>query len=663
VQLLGPRLAPLTLDPAQGCWRGTIIKHRPAPGQDLTSALQHEPRVVRIMTELEGEQRTRGLLAGLEHEDRLPLWAERLVCVLLCYCFRNEKSMKKYCVSEFVVMTLALTSAIIFCDLCRAAGPSATAIPSLELFKLDETLRQAGASATELAKFELWARERSPADFAWLENYIRESPSSFVRSLRRELKDEGAPAPPAIFPKAGPVMTCDALHSLSIPDTTIDLTTVAASDGSCRVTATVIHPPADNHIKVFIALPTKVWNGRFMGTGGSGYAGGSIDSLDMPATKGYAVGATDTGNEKGTASVALNAHGKPAWQRMRDNAYIGIHDMTVVGKALTTAFYDKAPRYAYFFGGSTGGRQALTEAQRYPKDYDGVLALSPALARDRYVPAQLWPQVVMHEANNFLSREKREAATTAAVKACDGADGVVDGVIDDPMRCLYDPAALVGTKVGQSTFTATDARIIREIWEGPKAHDGGFLWWGPTPGTDLSTLADTGGIPLMGRPSEEGLDWFRYFLVLDPKWDWKTLTRGEFELLFQQSIQEHASVYGGDDPNLTDFRDRGGKLLVVHGFADNVVPPQATIAYYNNVLQRMGGPHESVGFIRLFLVPGADHVYATPVPTPSFGAVFEALRQWVEQGSAPGSLLAELIGDDGKLVRTRPLFPYPQVTR
>ena len=154
--------------------------------------------------------------------------------------------------------------------------------------------------------------------------------------------------------------------------------------------------------------------------------------------------------------------------------------MTVTGKAIVQSYYGKSARYSYFVGGSTGGRQALTEAQRYPQDYDGILALYPAIARDRYVPAQLWPQILMHEENDFLPRNKLDAATAAAVKACDAVDGVVDGVIGDPMRCEYDPASLIGTKIGDGSFTAQDSRIIQGIWEGPKGHDGRFLWWGPT---------------------------------------------------------------------------------------------------------------------------------------------------------------------------------------
>jgi hypothetical protein len=522
----------------------------------------------------------------------------------------------------------------------------------------EQLLRDAGASKAELAMFENWVSGISTDDLAKLGEYVQKDPSHVLKLLNRDIREEQAPAPHPVFDAALPVMSCDALRHLAIPDVTVDSTTIARSDGSCRVTATVIHPPADNHIKVFIALPSKSWNGRFMGTGGGGYAGGSIENLDAPARKGFAVGATDTGNPEGTANFAIGSNGQPAWQRMRDNAYLGIHDMTVVGKALAGAFYGKTPRYSYFVGGSTGGRQALTEAQRYPKDYDGILALYPAIARDRYVPAQVWPQILMNEAGDFLPRAKLQAATAAAVKACGSADGIVAGIIDDPVRCRYDPEELVGSKVGDGTFTATDARIIRSIWQGPRSHDGGFLWWGPTPGTDLSNFADTSGSPPTGRPCKEGLDWFRYFLLLDPQWDWRNLTRQQFELLFAQSIQEYAGTYGGDDPDLTGFRAHGGKLLIVHGWADQFVPAQKSVAYYQAVEHLMGGAGPTGEFLRLFLVPGANHGFSTSVPAPSNAAMRDALIQWVEQGRAPQQLLAELYSDRGALVQSRTLFPY-----
>lgn len=526
-----------------------------------------------------------------------------------------------------------------------------------------EALRHAGASDAELSRMEQVLKEVSPADCAEYETYIQTHPSDELRQLRREIREEQAPAPAAIYQGAKPTVTCEFLRTVAIPDGRVDSATVDAINGLCHVTATVTHPPSDNHITIWIDLPITNWNGRFMGTGGGGYAGGFKSNLRIYVKKGFVSGATDTGNPDGTANFALLSDGKPAWERMRDNAYIGIHDMTVVGKDLTTAFYGKAPRYSYFFGGSTGGRQALTESQRYPKDYDGILALYPAIARDRYVPAQLWPQIVMHEANDYLSKEKRDAATAAAIKACDNLDGIADGIIDDPTRCHYDPAALVGAKIGDSTFTETDARLVREIWDGPRAHDATRIWWGPTRGTDLSTLANTNGVPLDGDPCGEGLDWFRFFLMLDANWNWKTLTRGSFELLMAQSAQEYSSIYGGDDPDLGGFKDRGGKLLIVHGLADNIVPPQESIAYLENVWRHMGRSEKSSRFVRLFLVPAGDHGFGNSVPSPSNAEMLHALLLWVEHGAAPQKLNLTLYGNGLSPVRTRPTFPYPAVAK
>ena len=164
------------------------------------------------------------------------------------------------------------------------------------------------------------------------------------------------------------------LTEVSLPNTTIDSVELNAADGSCRVRATVTHPPTGCRVKVFVALPTKDWNGRFQGTGGGGYVGGNPNALSGPLRSGYATAATDTGHEGGSGSFALGADGRLDWHAVQDNAYLGIHEMTVVGKALTKAFYGKAPRYSYFVGGSTGGRQGLMEAQRYPEDYDGIIS-------------------------------------------------------------------------------------------------------------------------------------------------------------------------------------------------------------------------------------------------------------------------------------------------
>lgn len=476
---------------------------------------------------------------------------------------------------------------------------------------------------------------------------------SFVRAA------EAPPKP--LYPETTPVCACESLAKVSLPNTTIDSATVDTQDGSCRVTATVTHPPAGDRVKVFIGLPAKGWNGRFRGTGGGGFSGGSANSLRGPVAEGYVTGATDTGHEGGSGSFALDANGHLNWQAIQDNAYLGIHEMTVVGKALTQAFYGKAPRYSYFVGGSTGGRQGLMEAQRYPDDYDGILSACPAINWHRFVPSDLWPQVVMADAKNLVSKAKLDAATAAAIAACDAADGVSDGVIDDPNSCGYDPKALVGTKIGEETFSEMDVEMIRRMWEGPRAVDGSFIWYGLARGTDLYALANTGGSPLTGKPFSVALEWFRYFLIQDPKWDPSTITIAGFERYWRQSVEQYGAVIGTDDPDLSRFRDHGGKVIIYHGLADQLIPADGSIEYYKRVQQRMGGPEKAAEFARLFLVPGVDHGFRGAGPGPV--GLSAALIRWVEEGKAPDVINTELRDSSGKLIRSRPAYAFPRVAK
>ncbi len=468
-----------------------------------------------------------------------------------------------------------------------------------------------------------------------------------------------APLKP-LFPGLKPVCPCEDLAKVSLPNTTIDSATLD-SNGWCRVNVTVTHPPAGDRIKIWIGLPVTNWNGRFQGNGGGGFSGGGAGSIRGPVARGFASAATDTGHEGGSGSFALDANGRLNWQLIIDNAYLGIHEMTVAGQALTKAFYGKAPRYSYFVGGSTGGRQGLMEAQRFPNDYDGILSACPAISFHRFVPASLWVQVVMNSANNFVSKAKLDMATAAAIAACDPTDGVKDGVIDDPMRCAWDPKALIGTKVGDDTFTEADADVIRQVWDGPRAADGTFMWHGLERGADMFAYAGTGGTPLEGRPFSISMDYFKYFLVQDPKWDWATMTPAKFEQLWKQSVEQYGTVFGTDNPDLTRFRDRGGKVIIYHGLADQLIPAAGTIDYYRRVQQRMGGAEKTAQFARLFLAPGVDHGFRGPGATPT--GLTEAIVSWVEQGEAPEKLRAEKRDANGKVTQTRPLFPYPNIAK
>ena len=311
--------------------------------------------------------------------------------------------------------------------------------------------------------------------------------------------------PKAIFAGAEPVRSCESLRSVVLPDTTIDVAVEEPGDErtapSCRVTATVTHPPAGDRIKIFIGLPLKSWNGRFQGVGGGGFSGGNANAIRQPLSAGYAAGATDTGHEGGSGSFALDASGRLNWHAVRDNAYLGIHEMTVIGKALTAEFYGKAPRYAYFNGCSTGGRQGLSEAQRYPADYDGILSGAPAINWPKLHVEQLWGHAgdARSEALRSACASSRRRPLRRSRRAT-AIDGVKDGVLEDPRRCKFDPTALVG-KVPNAcdAITEADASVIRRIWEGPKRRDGSFLWYGLPRGAGFA-LSATGGTPLTGAP-------------------------------------------------------------------------------------------------------------------------------------------------------------------
>ena len=234
-------------------------------------------------------------------------------------------------------------------------------------------------------------------------------------------------------------------------------------------------------------------------------------------------------------------------------------------------------------------------------------------------------------------------------------------MIDDPSRCTYDPKELVGTKVGDSTFTEADADVVRKIWEGPRGQDGRFLWYGLARGTDLSALAGTGGSPLTGKPFSIPREWCQYFLLQDPKWDWTMLTPSGFELLWKQSVEEFGAVIGTDDPDLTRFRDRGGKIIITHGLADQLIPADGTIDYYQACFTADGRQ----GRGRAVCSPVSRAGRRSRVPRPGATPVgrMEAILRWVEEGMPPDKLMAERRDGSGKVTRTRPLFPYPQVAK
>jgi hypothetical protein len=435
----------------------------------------------------------------------------------------------------------------------------------------------------------------------------------------------------------------------------------------CEITVTLTHPGANDHVKIAVTLPETGWTGRLQAAGGSAYTAGDFGAPLVQAAKdGYAGVTTDSGVPLTflDTSWALTADGKINKPLLTDFATRSVHEEALVGKDVTQKFYHRPISYSYWNGCSTGGRQGYSEAQNYANDFDGILADAPGVHWAQFAVATLWPQVVMNQDHDFPSNCVLSAFRQAAIKACDPQDGVTNGIIDQPDECSYDPRSLVGTKVlcdgKEVTVTAADAEVVRKIWAGPTDEHGKKLWAGLPPGADFSWLAGT-QVDADGTPSAPGfpvaVGWVQTFLEKQPGFDTSKITYSQFADLFRQSVKEYDGVIGASDPDLSDFRRAGGKLLTYVGTADQLIPPGGTLSYRQQVEREMGGAQRVNDFYRLFLAPGVEHCGggAGPTPTNPLGA----LVNWVEHGKAPVTLPAAT--PDGSL--TRDLCPYPQVSR
>lgn len=470
-------------------------------------------------------------------------------------------------------------------------------------------------------------------------------------------------APKPLVANARPVRSCESLTKVTLANATIESAAPDANNPDiCRVAVLATHPPADGKVRIWIAIPTSNWNGRFLGNGGRGYAGGRAADVDPGVALGFASGATDTGHEGNTPRFALDANGRLDWQAIRDFGHAGVHEMTVAGKALTQALYGAPPRYSYWNSCSTGGRQGLMEAQRYPQDYDGIVAGAPAINWPNLMMQSFWGSMLMKEASNPVAPCKLAAATAAAIAACDASDGVKDGVIEDPGRCDYDPKPLIGTAAGDcGAFTASDVDIVRKIWEGPRRQDGGPLWYGQPRGADLNALSAPRGNPPQIRAFPFSDGWLKFWVTQDPQFDWNTITPADYQAYWDQSNEQYGDVMATDSDDLSAFRARGGKMIVWHGWADQLITPHGTIHYYKRVEQQMGGAKMTSNFARLFLAPGVSHCEGGAGPEPD--GLLDALVTWVEDGKAPATLTATKRDQTGAVTRSRPLCPYPLVAK
>jgi feruloyl esterase len=413
----------------------------------------------------------------------------------------------------------------------------------------------------------------------------------------------------------------------------------------CRVQATLT-PTSDSSIKVEIWLPTSHWNGKFQAVGNGGWAGViSYSQMAEALRDGYATASTDTGHSTQGAAFVLNHP-----EKLADFAWRSEHEMTVQAKTVVAAFYGEKPKYSYWNGCSTGGRQALKEAQMFPNDYDGIIAGAPA----NRSTLSLWiAQAMLMDPASMIPAEKYPVIHQAALAACDAKDGLKDGLISDPASCSLDPAVLLCKEGDKPTcLTAPQVAAAKKMYAPPTNPRTGKKLSEPlTVGTELGW----GEQVLNGKPNTNILDHYQDVVYKNPNWDWKTFN---FDTDAARSDLPENTVMNATDPHLAPFFAHDGKLLMYQGWSDPRVPALQTIDYYKSVLDATGGSAKVSNNIRLFMAPGMSHCGGGEGPNV-FDKI-DALDAWVTTGKAPDKLIASHM-TAGKVDRTRPLCPYPQI--
>jgi feruloyl esterase len=472
------------------------------------------------------------------------------------------------------------------------------------------------------------------------------------------------------FAASGIAATCESLAGLNLPGTTISVAkevpagsfempgAPAAQQAGyrrlpafCRVAA-VLAPTADSEIKIEVWMPVEKWNGKFLGVGNGGWSGAiGYPGLAGGVLHGYAVASTNTGHD---GSEAKFVPGHP--EKLADFGYRAVHEMTVKGKAIAEAFYSKAPQHAYWNGCSSGGKQGLKEAQKFPLDYDGIVAGAPANYWTHLMAGDLWPSMVTKkDPAADLPPAALEVLHRAVLEACDSLDGVKDGLLEDPAKCHFDPAkvACKGTET-ENCLTAAQVESARKIYGGAKNPRTGKLIFPPmTPGSELVWPALAGKTPF-GVPMEH----FKWVVFNNPDWDFKTL---DLDKDVARADKLDNGLLNATNPDLKAFFGHGGKLLIYHGWNDQLIAPGNSVNYYNSVAAKMGGVAKIDGSFRLFMAPGMNH--CSGGDGPSRIDALSAMEQWVEQGKAPEQLIAGHATSNGQVDRTRPLCPYPQVAK
>jgi len=465
---------------------------------------------------------------------------------------------------------------------------------------------------------------------------------------------------------------CGALAGLSLPDTTFEALEVPAGPFTppnavgagglpspqpadvpafCRVTGTIT--PA---VKFEVWLPQKgAWNGRLQTVGGGGFAGVISYGAMLPAVRaGYVTASTDTGH------VAPAVEWLADQQRLVDYGYRAIHETTVKAKALLERYYGKAADYNYFNGCSTGGRQGLMEAQRFPDDYDGIVTGAPVNYFVAIHATQLYVALSAHPTDDagLLAAKDLALVNRTVIAQCDALDGVKDGVLDDPRKCTFDPGVLQCGSGGSSGECLSPDQVgaLKKIYAGAT---------NPRTGAPIHPTLALGGEPTWQIVTTPGLvpypyEYFGRAVRGTPQWDWRKF---DFDKDVALANQKTGDILNAIDPDLSKFKAGGGKLVLYHGWSDQVIFPQGSINYQQSVADKLAPGKGTAGvqdFFRLFMVPGMTHCRGG-TGTDQFDAQ-SAVEAWVEKGTAPTSMAARRV-ENGTVTRTRPLCPFPQVAK
>ena len=479
---------------------------------------------------------------------------------------------------------------------------------------------------------------------------------------------------PASVP-AGAAQSCESLTAVRMANVTIEsaaaikppweIPPTAGAFGTprgqmvnaafCRVVG-FSSPTSDSRIGFEVWLPIeKEWNGRLLAVGNPGFIGGvSRGALKDIVERGFVAVSTDTGHtEEGYSWAAEHP------EKLVDWGYRAVHETAVAAKELIRAHYGKPVRYSYWSSCHNGGNQGLNEAQRYPDDFDGIVAGDPAYYVSRLQAGSLYIGWVSLKdgtrAPGYISPAKYPAMHRAALDACDGKDGLVDGIIENPPACRYDPAVMLCYGSDRpSCLTAAQVETAKKIYAGAKFNDGTPIYGGFEPGTELDWGMMAGGPEPLGLST----GYFKGMVFKDPNWDYKTFDPGRDTRLAEERT---GAAVDGVDPDLGPFKKSGGKLIIYQSWNETTIMPRSIIDYYRKVEKAMGGPAETRHFARLFMVAGMGMC-------PGFGNAkdfdaLDAMQQWVEKGIAPEHILAQHRDDSREVFRTRPVCAYPKVAK